>query len=629
MHKFYILLSICFLLFGCKKDSINPLIPEDLTIEVLNDIIFPSVDYSSDSYGKNQSLDTPFYIYFSKQINIERNYYLANGDKRLLRCILSDLMVEESDGEILQDINFSLNENNDTIQVNIQNLLDAESSYIIKTEYTYEVKNNDSWEPIYFNESKAITSLTHSFTSASLADEVIYTENGYLDCINNISLHNNMWPKINFNYPINETLYVTTDNKTKHTIRIICNKVEITQNSSLLTTELIWDSPTQLRLYSDNDFLPLVDYTLSISMGYEELINGEWTTFEYNNSPIIESKTFTYQIATKDLFKGYIEYSYPLERQFNFYKGEYNKGYLQFIKDPSEINVVDISDLQFKFSVLPENTEIKTLQGEYNKEDQTIWFDIPEELLNEHLYRLEFISGGNSIYQNEFRVSKYNKLEEKFPNNMTISGLLEKDPIFSPSLNNHISIRMLQTSFSTNTETDEYFDYYETTKLTESNDRVSLIKITAQLDEWDWYQSSIYKYIYDNYPVIPEAKVTRDTSLDGIPPSHYFSLFQTNYNRLVSDDEIASGIINYTTEYCIFEISLSQFWAQDFDDTYVALREKYSSLDEITNERLKEIYDPYSYPAPLTGNYPVTIEYVLPGKNIITSSFNIDIRNNF
>ncbi len=75
-------------------------------------------------------------------------------------------------------------------------------------------------------------------------------------------------------------------------------------------------------------------------MKYEELIDGEWTTFEYNNSPIEESKTYTYQIAPENIFKGYIEYSYPLERQFNFYKSEYNKGYLQFIKDPA--NIIDI-----------------------------------------------------------------------------------------------------------------------------------------------------------------------------------------------------------------------------------------------------------------------------------------------
>jgi hypothetical protein len=75
--------------------------------------------------------------------------------------------------------------------------------------------------------------------------------------------------------------------------------------------------------------------------------------------------------------------------------------------------------------------------------------------------------------------------------------------------------------------------------------------------------------------------------------------------------------------------TLPYYWKYDYRETYKALHAKYFSDSKITDVTLKAIYNNYSCISVKKGEYPVLVEYVLPGTNIVTSSKKVVLINSF
>ena len=97
---------------------------------------------------------------------------------------------------------------------------------------------------------------------------------------------------------------------------------------------------------------------------------------------------------------------------------------------------------------------------------------------------------------------------------------------------------------------------------------------------------------------------------------------------MLTDDEIATGVgqsVNNGIEYMFYR--MPYHWSMDYQDIRCFLANKYPTMtapDPVVDNILKTSDFPIIEP----GNYPIIMEYVLPGKNIVTTSKYIELKNN-
>lgn len=398
-------------------------------------------------------------------------------------------------------------------------------------------------------------------------------------------------------------------------------EMSIYEGSTAIATNINWTNDVTGELTSKDVLKNNTAYKVVIKVNFLEKEGETWIPLkDINGISLSEQQEgqFTTENYTGNLIPDiYLSYTYPINRQFNFYTGEYSKGYYMFRYDLSKISQVkSVPDLKVRLIQYPQKDTIALLNTVYNTTDYTLEYDFPV-LQKESIYKTELISDNNIIHEIYFRVSKYNSITEKLPSFLAGFGYTHELP-GSVTGNGFYIYSEIATE-----ENDEYFALYEFF----GKDNISLVRSTPILSDCPWYQESLYKYIYDHYPVIPEAALSRDISITGIPPVKPILHWQSGDDRILTDAEINSGDVSYTVDYSILLNTLTWYWKSDYIKTYNALHSKYSSVDQISDLTIKQIYNTHetTIPAIKIGNYPILIEYVLPGKNIVTSSKTITV----
>jgi hypothetical protein len=464
-------------------------------------------------------------------------------------------------------------------------------------------------------------------------------------------------PQVVFNLPVDKEFKVSDDNEITKLYRIKLNKLELNQeNGSAIVVNSNWNADhSVISLEPDEILNPKNKYTLNVEISFEEKVGYTWQAVLDNGLLFTEKRsvTFTTGLLPDKIPAQIIKYSYPADKQYNFYKSEYPQAYMAFTRN---ISIFFADDNDFTKEVQWADASGKKIHGKltYNTTEKTVYADVPGNLANAAIYSLNFVAVprntntgsdrnvttsqtsvdlGDSTTADvttkqatgtlsnpeektfcsyNFRTSKFNTFKEKIPfDNKEVFALISSVPfVYYPLMKMPIN---------------EVFDKYE---LYGDGDYTPFIRRTAVLNATNWYQDVVYPLVYQRYPWFNTSCIDyRDTSVVGVPAKKDIQFYyQTPV--VLTDDEIATGIGNSQnngTETMVYR--MPYYWDHDYYMIRCFLANRYPTMTA-TDPLIDKILKSADFPAIIPGDYPVLLEYVLPGKNVVTTSKYITLKNN-
>lgn len=464
-------------------------------------------------------------------------------------------------------------------------------------------------------------------------------------------------PQAVFNVPVNKIMNISDDNGISHRFRANLEKCELKQGGVTVTGNKQWnDDNTVLVLNFDEILNPNTEYIFEAELSFEEWKDGKWETVKDNGAKITERKSYSFTTGAlpKSIPADRIKYSYPVMRQYNFYPQEYPEGYIAFNVGLSAFfNPVEGWKQQARFVPVAGGKAL-TSDLKYNAASKTLSFGIPTSMPLDKIFRFELVnipttsniarnvsekvtstdleddSSSMEVRTREaqgtisraeeivffsygFRTSKYKTMNEKLSmTEMEVNMLYEVSPY----------VYHLQSTF----RGTEMFDNYENYG---TNTTQPLIKRTAILDNTPWYKEAVEPIIYKDYPLLGQASVAwRNTDIWGVPPTGEIKIWQVNYDHILTDEELQSGVATAVTDWAHFMYALPWYWSNDYYDIRMKLANLFPTMTN-PDAHIQSILSKVIWPVVDKGEYPVKFEYVLPGINKVTSSKTFTVKNPF
>ncbi|MEQ8680550.1 MAG: hypothetical protein RID25_12365 [Cyclobacteriaceae bacterium] len=296
-----------------------------------------------------------------------------------------------------------------------------------------------------------------------------------------------------------------------------------------------------------------------------------------------------------------IQYSYPGHNQYYFLRKEYDKGYLKLKYPQPEVYHSDGSDL-WEMEVVISNLlgfPVHSSKVTYDHEENYFEYDLDGDLLNnETIYKVEFFESSqelqefNLFHTYYFRTSSHDTFKEKFGNIIFLNSYFWSTNQF------YLIGKSLRIE-------NEPFDKFET--------RQAIIGV-PDLDNTPYYTDYIYPLVYsgvDEKILTPSVEVEK-----GFPKIYvgfylYPSFELTEENILLNNAERApfdgqqQGLLEDETYH----------WAAvHFND----LKQKSQYYYDQDNPWIQSLQNS-KFPSFTDQDHPYKLQYILPGKNYVTS----------
>jgi len=345
-----------------------------------------------------------------------------------------------------------------------------------------------------------------------------------------------------------------------------------------------------------------------------------------------------------------VGYAYPIINQYNFYKNEYSQGYIKLKKGQPYLFTAPTGFFQ--------KGRLKSGQGdqhlfEISYNNLTVTYALPGGLNNSKIYTLDLVnipatqaqaidrnvdtvttkvsdSRGvtdvemttknaegtietlqeKSILSYYFRTSKYSSFSEKM-NSLTISTGWRRP------------IRINVHELGVNLQGDEMFDMMET----HWTDVITpTVQFNAAFSETPWFNNIMNPLLYNGYPLTASAKIDwRDADVLGVPPSKAVFIRQYPNDRMLTEADLTGATGYGTPTEGGFVYNVANFSDQDFYNIRAKLATAYANRP-VDNPQVTQILSSL-FPGVKYGDYPVDVQYVLPGINTVTSTKRIVIHN--
>ncbi len=467
-------------------------------------------------------------------------------------------------------------------------------------------------------------------------------------------------PQVVFNLPVNKAARVSEDANTTQQFKVVIKELAIYQNDVLIGGEFAWDAQNKTAAFTPNTiFSPNTKYKIVVKAGFQQKENArsEWVDYKDDAGAIyVESKEATFETGElpDKIPARYISYSYPTDRMSNFYKQESNTAYVTFAADILPFFLPKAGWAQkVKWTPAGGGAPIYSALT-YTPANKSAETTVPATLTNSTVYKIELVntpvSTGSSITSNvettntlqltatgdtmaniatraaqgvivnteekafygaDFRTSMYNKFFDKITaTELNVRFLYNVKPALDyPG----------STIYGT-----EMLDGFE---IVGSGKQTPLVSCEAVLDGADWYQTNIYPLMYANYPLAPSAKVSRDITANGIPPTKTVEIWQEYYNYQLTDADIVAGKSSSAATLTHFVYYVPSMWADDYTDIRNSLSNLVSQNSVIVTPAITKILKTFPWPQVSVGNYPIILKYHLPGRNTVTSSKQINLKN--
>ena len=470
-------------------------------------------------------------------------------------------------------------------------------------------------------------------------------------------------PQLVLNIPADEEMTIEDDNGSKETYRIGIAEFRITNTSTNAEAKYTTSKSEDGRIWTYDLDEPLEShkqYKAYAKVTFERKDGNKWVPVpDENGKPYFEEKTveFTAGERPKYIMPEHIAYAYPADRQYNFLTQENKEAYVMVSKDYSYLFTTEKPE-GFDQKVQFTTFDGKTIDASFTHQKVSgvsgvkFEVDIPTEnlnLANDQIYNMAIINvpqrtavaneniatdsvrmetGGSSdvnvtthaaegdlamleqteIYSVDFRTSSYKTFGEKM-GKMEVKEYIAwqiKWPVYS-----------LVANIADKTIVTELFDEVEYNR---SDLDKSLVKIVPDYASTPYYTQNISPLIYENSDVENlvgdyNAPTHNEVVILGLD-AQGLKLQQHDIETGVHCNKVkAKGAINNYTQYYA-------------DKDLVAIRTKLSNILTQENQRpegVKKLFEVDKLPNFTRGQYPLVFKYVLPGKNIITSEYEINI----
>lgn len=470
-------------------------------------------------------------------------------------------------------------------------------------------------------------------------------------------------PQLVLNMAVDEEMDVD-DNGNTRKYKIQLDEFAVKQKGSTvpLNAKLVFDQEKRVCTIDIADPLESeTDYEVVAQVSFmEKKSNGRWEVVKDDETKqnVIEQRKVTFKSGLRpDHIRGSdILCSYPADGQYNFFVNEYDYAYLATSKNYEYL----FKPANSKGEGIPEgykqviSVEAKQ-RGDVKKSDFSMvsgencggikgaktYIEVPINKLGmtkDIVYSLSLINepievasefdnikstetrqdvGGNNditiatneatsdlsllettqIWSTDFRTSKYGTFREKMDNMETTDTYASQILSRANCVNGYMK------------HTDEgSFD------MIESGDReTDLVKVIPDYSDTYWYTDSVAPLFYENKDV--RAVIGEIT-----PPMNAVELYTTNKNTKLSKETLPDVSL-YATTYnrSAYDIFVDMVSVQDSVTNELRLSPSKKT------ELVEKFLNLYNIPIMTYGNYPLFFEYIIPGKNTITTKYKVDV----
>jgi hypothetical protein len=434
-------------------------------------------------------------------------------------------------------------------------------------------------------------------------------------------------PQVAFNATLDKEFKLDEEGKSNKSYKVQLVEYKVTANGNEIAGDRVWNSGGDVLLLNTPDILPQnaeVKVSVRVKWQYKNA-QGEWVDSEFNGKPDVEEKTLTFTTgpAPDHITSSNVSYTYPIEGQANFYRDEYNKGYIQMKKRGIDY-LFNTTDKGIKWNLI---ARYSTEEGstnvpfEYSAANNTVSFMVPAELNLGKVYEVRLLKVPEVIRSNDrnistqtadtyssqtdtvsittkkadgeitideekelyainFRTSKYSKLADK---------VKRFDYMYNGAPINNLPYTNLYVSG----DIDEGFDEFEVGD-------TKLITIAAQNDNNLWFNTHIRDAVYGSCHPLTDA------AGKGVPPVYSIGLWQ-QYPATMSSAASTAITLNYNfPEEVYFDYAKQRNW-------FFEQREKGLPIGTAC-QPLINLLNRSSYPDIGFNTYGIRFTYRLPGK---------------
>jgi hypothetical protein len=462
-------------------------------------------------------------------------------------------------------------------------------------------------------------------------------------------------PEVAFNLPVETEIPLMNIYDNLETYRIKIEELSLLQDGNAVDAEELWNTSKDVVRLKTVNTLPSNANMAVIAKAYwqKKTSAGSWESLTSDGSVVVEEKRIRFSTgnAPDVIDRGNIEYSYPLVKQYNIYKDEFDHGYIKMIWNQHELfeNEDELTQYKFVAKIFNNGGEQFETNLQYLPQQQEVRFKLPDQLKNNNVYELNLIKrpmantevGTNTstdsikssnisdevgelyvnqksltstsaqaidkvIYQDYFRVSNFNTFTQKMN---SIKGGSNQFDIARGNV--YVIAKRAEIS--------EVLDKYEVEGIT--NKIKPLIRSVAATDN-TWYSNYLYPTLYEHYHNNSGLSIDwRDVEKLGVPPLKASKAYNPNHFELpvLAENEIQTGIPNVRNGNIVIAYFMSYFGYWDYkelidDASNVAIGNNQIPIG------LKRLLESPRYKDLTKGNYKVNVGYYLPGQNKPNSS---------
>lgn len=393
------------------------------------------------------------------------------------------------------------------------------------------------------------------------------------------------------------------ENNNQRTLRIVLDYFKIMEGDKVIAGSLRWSESKDIVFFKPFDILPPQKTIRAfVRTHVEELMDGNWKPVFINGKVVEEIKENIFETGElpHNIPIHNVSYSYPMVNQYNFYKDEYKKGYIQLEAGQDYLFEPATGRKQVvRFETNKTQTEIDFI---YHKSERKITFNLPHDLTTNTNYKLSIVNiplnknlevdknllsnnlfKESEIFSTYFRTSNYSTFKEKV-NSLKISSTLN-GPIVKGIYD-----------FGVTLEANEFFDHYEI----KGSEKINPV---IQCEASNKNSGLIGKAI----PLMNEGDILNNGLLFKWDGKDSLDIFSDPTSTVVS---IIYDLPYYTyKDYCEHKEKAA----------IQAARGKGSKVITTMIES--------SFPGFAPGLYKFKLKYVLPGLNTVTTEREISIKN--
>jgi hypothetical protein len=447
-------------------------------------------------------------------------------------------------------------------------------------------------------------------------------------------------PQVAFNIKVNEEFQLMDINDNVKVYRVKLDHFTVKSAGIDLPGKLNWNIAKDVLVYNSNITLPQQEeIEASVKVLWEERIDNQWQPLG-GDDQAFEDRVHVFKTGEgpRNIPEDNIDFMYPVQNMQNFYKNQHHQGYLSMHKYQAYLfDKLDEAGTEWDFIARFENTDYGDqidVDIEPDSENNGLLFNIPPNLSNDKIYDLfllklpvnvasfdknvtekeseilqvdsldidvvaseKEVTGSLSlpedfrIYQTQFRVSKYNTINEKID--------MASNHITTARFNETTKTKALGYAFNS----DELFDSYELQ---------NLIKLRA-IPENSWFDNFLSK-LYRNSGDIKWRKI----GAVGAPPIR--AIYVNQYNYFSDYPELFESYGKFNATY-----DLEYYAQEDYFDIRNAFVNRYIDENNKTPNLAIHFYDFQNFHR--NTEYKINLFYTLPGQKDANSFKTLIMKN--